>query len=1000
MARTLLIVDDIKTNRETLKAILGKDFSIIEADNGQEALEVLGAARSQISAVLLALGTPVMDGYEVLECMKESEPLSQIPVIVTTGSTEAEAEERALRLGAKDFIGKPYQSGVIRQRVWNIINLRETAAAVNAMRKDRLTGLFGRDSFFSEVRERVAAHPAGYYIMACFDVGKFKVINDLYGTEKGDEALRHIARVFQTGFEKNGGVCCRVAADNFAVLYPAALQNSFELASMRRDACLIPGLAAPLVFSIGRYVVSDPSMPPSAMYDRAMLAANSIKGRYDTKIALYDESMRENMLQEQRIVTEMDSALARRQFEIWYQPQYNHATGAMIGAEALVRWRRSEGGLIPPSAFIPVFEQNGFIYELDKYVWDAACQYLKSELDAKATPLPVSVNISRYDVFRPDFVAFITGLVAQYNIPVDLLRLEITESAFSESTEHIVSVVKKLIQFGFTVEIDDFGSGFSSLNTLKSVPAQVIKLDMRFFEDNDDDRRGGSIIESVVRMSKWLGMSVIAEGVESPAQADYLLSIGCSYIQGFLYAKPMPEDSYRSLCRGAEKEEKLITLETVQNLDNNTFWDPKSMDTLIFNSYVGAACIFEYHQGKIELLRATEKYAQVIGGPSMTVEEALALDWSDHLDSDSYQLTLFNLDKSVDTKKEVTDEYIFLNLPNCPYETHLRSTMRVIATAGNRYLVYCTNENITAQRLAERRERQTAEQLKSIMANMNGGIGAFTVEADGRITTIFANDQYYALTGYTKEQALAEVRDPYAVIYPEDHIIVRRALGKLLQTRRPCEYVYRCIKRDGTVIYVRTNASASSLDGYSDNAIISIQTDITEQIQSEQRIRTLSDQMQAIMDNVDLGIIAAVVADEDARYVFANDHYYSMLGYTRAQFESEIHTPYQTVAPEDNDRVVRETSRLNQTGGSIMLEYRALRRDGQGRYIGLPSPWADCPASTRPCSFPLFGILPKRRPQNKLFRNPTSSSASSRKCPISFWLRRIRKSALTRPSMK
>ena len=699
MTGKVLIVDDVLTNRLILKKILKQDYGILEAASGREALDILEAWHLTISAVLLDVSMPGLDGFEVLRRIRAAKDYSQLPVIMITGSEDEETRSKSLALGANDFVMKPYSSEILKHCLRNNIAFHEAAATAWAMQWDRLTGLYAREAFFEKTREMVSARQPGYYIMASFDIDKFKVINDQYGTEKGDQVLRHVAKAFRDGFELHEGICCRISADNFAVLYPAAFKDTAEIEAIRERASHVSGLVSPLMFCIGRFIIDDVSLPPPTMYDRALLAAASVKGRYDGNIAHYNDAMRERILHEQKIVSEMEAALNGGQFEVWFQPQYNYSSNARIGAEALVRWRHPQRGLIPPGDFIPVFEKNGFIYALDKYVWEEVCRCLRQWTDSGLKPLPVSVNISRYDVFRSDIVQVLTGLVQKYALPIDLLRLEITESAFSESPQHIVEVVKELLQCGFTVEIDDFGSGYSSLNTLKDVPAQILKLDMKFLESGDDSQRGGNIVESIVRMAKWLGMSVIAEGVETVEQANYLSSIGCYYMQGYLFARPLPVDRYEEHCGGGGKEERLLKLETVDNLDNNAFWDPQSMDTLIFNSYIGGACIYEYHNGKIELLRATEKYAQVIGSAGMTVEDALRLNWAEHLDAETGRRVARDIEKSIATKSEVTAEYIFLDLPNCPHETFLRSTMRVIAAAGERYLVYSTTENVTAQSL-------------------------------------------------------------------------------------------------------------------------------------------------------------------------------------------------------------------------------------------------------------------------------------------------------------
>ena len=732
----------------------------------------------------------------------------------------------------------------------------------------------------------IAEHEAGYYVMSCFDVNNFKTINDQYGVGEGDRILRYIGKAMLEDMNAANGIGCRISGDNFAALYPVKIEDRgnisdgyIERIKQRPDAPEI--LLTSTAFSVGRYIVNDLSLSATTLYDRAYLAKQSIKGRYDKHVAYFDDAMRDDFILEQHIIAEMDTALAQRQFEPWFQPQYNHSTGALIGAEALVRWRHPTKGLISPGIFIPIFERNGFVYELDKYIWEETCRYLRKWTDEGRNPLPVSVNISRYDIFRADIVEVITGLVQKYSLPVELLRLEVTESAFSKSANQIIAVVKRLIDAGFTVEIDDFGSGYSSLNTLKDVPAQVLKLDMKFLESNSNSQRGGNIVEPIVRMAKWLDMSAIAEGVETLEQADFLLSIGCNYIQGYLYARPMPAADYEAHCKGAGKEERLLALETVENLDNDSFWDPKSMDTFIFNSFVGAACIYEYCDGNIELIRATEKYAQVIGSAGMTVEDALRLNWTEHLDKNCRERLINDLNESVAMRKEVTGEYVFVDLPGCPHETYLRSTMRVIASTGKRYLVYCTNENITAQRKAERKEHETAEEMRLIMDNVGQGITASVVQ-NGKARFLFANEKYFELLGYTREQYEAEIKDPFLTIAPEDRERVSQITDKVTRTEKAVLLEYRAVRRDGSKPWFMTTVSTGRFEGIKEPVQLSIFRDITEEKKAEQEMRDTIAFLHTMMDDMPGGFCRVRLhAGEPAKIVYCNDGFCTLVGMSR-----------------------------------------------------------------------------------------------------------------------
>lgn len=902
MLRKVLIVDDSKINRQMLRKILSDFYQVVEAENGKEALDILKADYENISAVLLDIVMPVMDGFEFLDRIRSDANLSNIPVLVTTERAENEAEVKALSIGANDYILKPYNAAVIIRRLQNIINLRENAAIVNAEKTDALTGLLSREAFFEKSTEMIAQHNPGYYVMAAFDVNNFKVINDQHGHNKGNEILRGIAGIMQNGFEKLKGICCRINADNYAVLYPSEYMDMDDVVQIKKEITDLDDAIRPITFSIGRYIVTDMDLSARAMYDRALLAKASVKARYDVQYAFYNESMRAQILREQAIINEMNQALEHKDFEVWFQPQYNHATGAMIGSEALVRWNHPERGMIQPGDFIPIFEKNGFIYELDKYVWEQTCCYLKTWIEKGYSPLPVSVNVSRYDTFRGDLVEVLTGLIEKYQLPIELLRLEITESAFVKSADQIIKTVKKLMALGFTLEIDDFGSGYSSLNTLKDVPADVLKLDMRFLENTENSQRSGNIVESIVRMAKWLGMAVIAEGVETIEQADYLKSIGCRYIQGYFYAKPMPVSEYEKLLKRTEKEEHLLRLETVRTLDNSAFWDPKSLDTLIFNSYVGGACIFEYHNNSIEVLRANDKYVETLsdGEKTISFEQALKVSWKDVLKNENYQTVQNAIQRAIDTRKEVTCEYEIEKGAN--RKTYIRATMRVIASTEDRYMIYCINENITAQRVAEYKLQDTAEQLQAIMDNIYGGVTAITLEDDVP-HFLFANNQFYQQLGYTKEQFAAEVRNPFDLVCQEDRKRIIAEIKEANKSESPAKMVYRVMCRNGTIRWTESNVSVMKYPGVTVPVLLAVVKDITEQkeaeyklLETDEELRFLNDTAHELLTSKDPEIGIKSILQKTRSYFNSRKACVAELNYE----EGMTHITYEICEEEEN----------------------------------------------------------------------------------------------------
>lgn len=716
--------------------------------------------------------------------------------------------------------------------------------------RDPLTGLYNREVFFQKAGEMVYSARPNNYIMSAFDINNFRSINDQYGQAAGDYMLKQLSDSIEQSLGRIGGICCRVSADNFACIYPTDFGT--ENSVIERQVFDIPDLEikATMSFSIGRYVVEDLSLPISAMYDRANMAKKSIKGRYDVHMAYYNASMRENFLREQMIIGSMEQALLDQQFVVYFQPQYNHSTGAMIGAEALTRWIHPTEGLISPGVFIPIFEKNGFVYKLDEYIWECTCRHIREWEDKGIKALPVSVNVSRFDIFQDNFYDVITSLPGKYGISQDLLRLEITETAFSSSPQQIINVVKRLVDFGFTVEIDDFGSGYSSLNTLKDVPAQVLKLDMRFMESSSETQRGGSIVNSVVRMAKWLYMPVIAEGVESIEQADFLNSIGCNYIQGYLYSKPMPANEFETLLATAPKETKMQTLETVKTLDPNMFWDPNSMETLIFNSYVGGAAVGEYSEGELEYLRINEKFIKELG-INTTVDKILASDPFGYTNEEGRRVIEESIERAIETGEEVEFESMHA-MGDSSAVQWIKTRVCVIGRSYGRSLLYFAIENITNSKLAERQIKETGEQLETIMDTITSGVCAYAVADYYHGYVLFANTQYYSMFGYTEDQFGKEVKNIFDVIHPEEKHRVIRHVMEAMSNGKLISYEYRGVKRDGSTVILHGDSKIISVSGEDNPVLLVVTTDVTDTIEREQasELRKYTDALVGIYDEI------------------------------------------------------------------------------------------------------------------------------------------------------
>lgn len=553
--RKILVVEDNALNRSLLCQILSSDYDVIEAENGQEALEILKQYGEGISLILLDIIMPVMDGYTFLSIMKADPAYSSIPVIVTTQSEGESDEVAALTHGATDFVVKPYKPQIILHRVASIINLRETAAMVNMIRYDRLTGLYSKEFFYQQVKNVILRNPNRDYDIICSDIENFKLINDVFGIPTGDRLLCGIAEMYQQSVEGRG-ICGRMNSDQFVCLIERHWTYTDEMFiedSQRINQMLD---VQNIVMKWGVYAVDDRGVSVEQMCDRALLAARAIKGQYGKYFAKYDDALRNRLLKEQAITDSMESALAQDQFQIYLQPKYRIRDESLVGAEALVRWNHPDWGFQSPAEFIPLFEKNGFITKMDQYVWDKACAALKDWDDQGLAPISVSVNVSRADIYNADLADILLKTVQKYGLPPSRLHLEITESAYTEDPKQIIETVGLLRDLGFVIEMDDFGSGYSSLNMLNEMPIDILKLDMKFIQNETAKPSSQGILQFMVNLARWMHLSVVAEGVETKEQLNRLSEIGCDYVQGYYFARPMPGESFEALLTEHSANEK------------------------------------------------------------------------------------------------------------------------------------------------------------------------------------------------------------------------------------------------------------------------------------------------------------------------------------------------------------------------------------------------------------------------------------------------------------
>lgn len=411
---------------------------------------------------------------------------------------------------------------------------------------DELTGIYNKQAFYAKTKEMLLDNPDKNFDLLRINIERFKVLNDLFGESTGDKLLRYIGKFLK---EINLPLCVsgRLYADNFVVCYEAGKGDSRRMINTLQMVADSFAINNRTILSFGLYRIDDKTLPVSVMCDRANMALWKAKGNFKNPYCEYDEKMRQQVLKEQKIINAMEMAIQNKEFTLYLQPKYDIEKGTIIGAEALVRWISLENGFISPGDFIPVFENNGFVYEVDKFIWEESCRYLRKWLDEGREVHPISVNVSRIDLYDPKLVQHLVDLREKYQLPSQYLELEITESAYTEDPEQIITITRQLREAGFVILMDDFGTGYSSLNMLKDIQIDVLKLDMGFLKSSDYSAKGGNILTAILKMAESLKMQTIAEGVETKEQVEFLKSIGCKYVQGFYYSKPLPVDEFEKL---------------------------------------------------------------------------------------------------------------------------------------------------------------------------------------------------------------------------------------------------------------------------------------------------------------------------------------------------------------------------------------------------------------------------------------------------------------------
>ena len=840
LRKKILIVEDNEFNRALLVEILSSQYETLEAENGKVGLEILEREKEAVSLILLDIVMPVMNGYEFLDTLKANPAIASIPVIVTTQNEGENDEIAALERGASDFVAKPYKAKVILRRVASIIHLRENATMLNLFQKDRTTGLLSKEYFCQQAEKILRSNPDKTYDIICSDVENFKLINDAFGMQGGNKVLKTMGGICQKSTDSLGGICSRFHADQFVSMIEHTEGYSDELyealTAETREKCGISNI----VIKWGIYQTGDRKISVEQMYDWALQGARSIKGQYGRYYAFYDDKLRSEMLRDQAILDCMEEALEQGQFQVKLQPKYKAAGGLFTDAEALVRWCHPEWGMQSPAVFIPLFERNGFITKLDQYVWEKVCQLMQQWDKEGLEPVNISINVSRADVYNVNLVDTLLDLVKRYNIAPKRLHLEITESVYTESPEDIIQNVTRLREKGFVVEMDDFGSGYSSLNMLNRMPMDILKLDMQFIRTEMEMPESRRTLRYIIGLAHWLNLSVVAEGVETKEQLEHLRNLGCDYIQGYYLAKPMDPADFEELFRqqipeqekkdqtfqliGEKKEKKGILL-----LVDNREEKRQQLEKLFEDSYELVTAVNE-----TEVLWNIEGFGNRIS--------AFLISMAAVRERDNSVWKSIQREKKVwktpvlvmgDENEHTEEEALEMGADDFVFDTRLGRSFRLrVEKMLRRERADETYLNNKA------RENQFKEQQEFLNTTLPGGmIGGYREKG---CPVYFINHSMLNYLGYeNREEFIKDVNGLLENgIHPEDRERAEHQVEEGLNKQGRYSTDYRMKKKDGTYIWIHdTGCCIETEDGREGRMAVCM--DITEDKKREQKEKEL-----------------------------------------------------------------------------------------------------------------------------------------------------------------
>jgi diguanylate cyclase (GGDEF)-like protein/PAS domain S-box-containing protein len=679
---------------------------------------------------------------------------------------------------------------------------------------DSQVDLRNKQAYIRDTAELINNNPGVDYLIGSGDINRFKIINDLYGNITGDLVLKRVADVLKQTIESEG-IVARLNGGQFAFCVEHTVENLERLRSVQAFDCSDLGVSFPVTMRWGLYVTEHIPEEQVIMFmiNCANLAMDKTNSPFKNTYTVFTKDLREQLKQETIISTQLKPALENNEFKLYFQPQYSTATGELAGTETLCRWIKPDGEIITPGVFIPIAEKNGFIRNLDEAIWKMAFQTMRKWLDKGYSPVPLSVNISRISLTTDALIYYIARLKSEFNMPTELIHFEVTESAYMSEQTELVERIQKIRELGFQVAMDDFGSGYSSLNSLKDIPIDILKLDMGFLRSSQNLERGGCILNSIIKMAQALEFITIAEGVETESQANFLKSLGCDIIQGFLYARPMPEKDYEKLIISKEKHFVVQRPSVHGKISAEHFNDPDSVENLMFEHYSGPSLFIQYDESseKFSVLKINEKFINLLEKQNLSVNK-IHHQIENLLNSKARKELQTTLKETLSSANEQT-----LVFPIRTEKTRktiwLKNHIWHISSIGNIHTLFVLSDDVTKEQTSNDIVSLTNKQIMLLLHLPHVGMTLTHISFDPsrifdsvRADVLQVNDAFCEYSGYSREEILSmEGRKFIEIMHPLDIPKFLTKGWQLIKSglKDPLTLIYRAKNGKGKYVKVK-----------------------------------------------------------------------------------------------------------------------------------------------------------------------------------------------------